>query len=682
VTGAPRERAAELRRLVEEANHRYYILDDPSVDDAVYDAWLRELQALEEAHPELATPDSPTRRVGARASRQFGEVRHIVPMLSLANARGEGELIDWYRRARDAMAAIGIEDRDTPLVVEPKIDGLAISLLYEDGRFVRGATRGDGTIGEDVTANLLTIASIPRRIPGVTSGRIEVRGEVYLPLAAFAAFNEARAGAGLPTFANPRNSAAGSLRQIDPRVTAERPLAIWCYAMGAMEGVSVRTQSEILAWLRDAGFPVHPDISVEPDVAAAAAACERWEARRARLDFDIDGAVVKLDPLDVQAAIGSVGRAPRWAVAYKFAPTTATTLLRDIRLNVGRTGALVPFAVLDPVSVGGVTVTKATLHNHEDVARKDLRIGDRVVVQRAGDVIPQVVAPLPQHRTGDERPFTMPDTCPACGTPVLRTPGEVQIRCPNRSCPAQILQSIHHFASRGAMDIEGLGEKTAARLLETGLIRDVADIYALAERREDLLALEGFQATSVDNLLAAIDASRTRGWPRVIYALGIRHVGGVTAAAIADVAPSLDALLEAGVDDLARAEGVGPVVARSVAEHLSAEVNRDTLLRLRDRGVVVHQERPSGAADGPLAGMTVVITGSIEGYTRDEARRAVVAAGGKATDSVSARTGLLVAGPGGGSKLEKAGRLGVPVVDAADFPALLSGTLPVPAREA
>lgn len=677
----PAARVAELRRLIEEANHRYYVLDDPTVDDAVYDGWMRELVGLEDAHPDLVTPDSPTRRVAGRVARQFGEVRHAVPMLSLANARGQEELRDWYRRGRDAMAAVGLGDRETPLVVEPKIDGLAISLTYEDGRLTRGATRGDGTVGEDVTANLLTIAAIPRRLPGGLRGRVEVRGEVYLPLAAFRAFNEARAGAGLATFANPRNAAAGSLRQIDPRVTAERPLAIWCYSLGAMDGVEVDRQSGIHAWLRDAGFPVSPDITVEPGIDDAAAACARWEERRADLDFDIDGAVVKIDPLDVQAAIGAVGRAPRWAVAFKFAPTTATTTLRDIQVNVGRTGALVPFAVMDPVQVGGVTVRQATLHNQEDVARKDLRIGDRVVVQRAGDVIPQVVAPLVQQRTGAERPFSMPDRCPACGTPIVQPEGEVQMRCPNRSCPAQILQSIHHFASRGAMDIEGLGEKTVVKLYGAGLIRDVADIYVLHERRDELLALEGFQAQSVDNLLSAVDQSRGRGWSRVIYGLGIRHVGDVTARAIADVAPSLDALLAASEEDLARAEGVGPVVAASIGDHLSSQTNRETLLRLRDRGVVVHQDTPSAPGQGPLAGLTVVITGTVEGYTRDEARRAVISAGGRATDSVSARTSLLVAGPGGGSKLDKAGRLGVPVVDAADFAGLVTGAVPVPTRQ-
>ncbi|MFN8110805.1 MAG: NAD-dependent DNA ligase LigA [Thermoleophilia bacterium] len=685
MTGGPGDRAAALRELLDRANHDYYVRDAPTVDDAVYDDWMRELQALEAAHPELVDPDSPTQRVGARGSEQFAEVRHSVPMLSLANARGQEELVDWHRRLRDAMRNAGV-DAEPGFVVEPKIDGLAIALTYEDGRFVRGATRGDGTVGEDVTANLRTIRAIPARLrlpAGAAPRRVEVRGEVYLPLAPFAEFNATRAAAGLPTFANPRNAAAGSLRQMDPRVTAERPLSIWCYGVGVIDGVELATQSQLLEWLAEAGFRVNPDITVEPDIAAVAAACERWEARRAQLDFDIDGAVVKVDDLAVQAAVGAVGRAPRWAVAYKFAPTTATTRLNDIGVNVGRTGALVPYAIMEPVQVGGVTVRQATLHNQEDIARKDLRIGDRVIVQRAGDVIPQVVAPLTQDRTGDEVPFAMPTLCPACTTPVVQPEGEVQMRCPNRSCPAQIVQSIQHFVSRGAMDIEGLGEKTVARLFEVGLVRDVADIYDLQAHRDELVALEGFQATSVSNLLGAVEASRQRSWARLLNGLGIRHVGDVTAQALADVLPSLDDLLAASEDELATADGVGPVVAASVAEYLSSEVNRHTLQRLRDAGLRVAQdpsERP--ARGGPLEGATVVVTGTLEGYSREEARAAVAAAGGKATDSVSKLTTFVVAGPGAGSKLAKAEKLGIPVIDAAAFAEVLSGARPAPGTPA
>jgi DNA ligase (NAD+) len=671
---SPADRVDELRRLIREANHNYYVLDAPTVDDAVYDDWMRELEALEDAHPELADPASPTRRVGAAPAEGFAEVVHREPMLSLANARGPDELADWYRRARNVLEQEGLAGRDVRFVVEPKIDGLAISLTYEDGRFARGATRGDGVAGEDVTHNLRTIGAIPLTLRGTGQehrGVIEVRGEVYLPLAAFADFNATRAAAGLPVFANPRNAAAGSLRQLDPRVTAERPLSIWCYALGYREGLELGGQAETLEWLRDAGFRVNPHITVEPSLEAAQAACERWEARRGEVDYDIDGAVVKIDSYELQRRLGAVGRAPRWAVAYKFAPTTATTALRDILVNVGRTGALIPYAVLDPVFVGGVTVRQATLHNHEDIARKDLRIGDTVIVQRAGDVIPQVVAPLVQERDGTERPFVMPERCPACDTPVVRTEGEVVIRCPNRSCPAQTLQTIIHFASRGAMDIEGLGEKTVVKLFEAGLIRDVADVYDL--RPGPIAAMEGFGEIAATNLVRAIEASKSRPWPRLLYGLGIRHVGEVTAQAIAVVAPSLERLLAAGPDDLSAAEGVGPVVAGAIAEYLAVPENVATLRRLRDAGLTVEMDVVAAPADGPLAGLTVVVTGGLDALSRDEAKRAIVAAGGKATDSVSRKTSFVVAGREAGTKLAKAESLGVPVLDEAGFLSVLSG---------
>ncbi len=671
----PAGRAAELRGLIRDANHAYYVLDAPTVDDARYDEWMRELEALEREHPELREPDSPTQRVGAAPAEGFPPVAHREQMLSLANARGPEELAAWYRRARTVLEQEGLADRQVRFVVEPKIDGLAVSLTYEDGRFVRGATRGDGVVGEDVTHNLRTIKAIPLRLRG-SAGQappavVEVRGEVYLPLAAFAELNATRAAAGLAVFANPRNSAAGSLRQLDPRLTAERPLSIWCYALGYREGLELAGQWDALEWLRDAGFRVNPAISVEDSLQAAQAACERWEERRGEVDYDIDGAVVKIDAFDLQRRLGAVGRAPRWAVAYKFAPTTATTTLRDILVNVGRTGALIPFAVLDPVFVGGVTVRQATLHNQEDIARKDLRIGDRVIVQRAGDVIPQVVAPLVQERTGGETPFAMPERCPACDTPLVQPPGEVVIRCPNRSCPAQILQSIIHFASRGAMDIEGLGEKTLTKLYGEGLVRNVADIYALTEG--DLEGLDGFGAVAAANLVRAIEASKAQPWPRVLYGLGIRHVGEVTAQAIAAVAPSLEALLAAGPEDFAAADGVGPVVAAAIVEYLAVGENRVTLERLRAAGLELAMQVVAPPAGGPLAGMTVVVTGGLDALSRDEAKRAIAAAGGKATDSVSRKTSFVVAGRDPGSKLAKAESLGVPVVDESAFAAILAG---------
>ena len=678
---APAERAVALRELLREANYDYHVRDAPTVDDAQYDEWMRELEAIESVHPELLEADSPTQRVGATPAIGFAEVIHREPMLSLANARGPDELTTWYRRARAVLQQEGLADRPVRFVVEPKIDGLAVSLTYEHGRFVRGATRGDGVVGEDVTHNLRTIGAVPlaMRMPDgqAPPPLVEVRGEVYLPLAAFAEFNAARAAAGQSTFANPRNSAAGSLRQLDPRMTAQRPLRIWCYALGFHEGLELEGQEAALAWLRTVGFRVNPQISVETTLEAAQAACERWETRRGEVDYDIDGAVVKIDAFALQRRLGAVGRAPRWAIAYKFAPTTATTTLRDIQVNVGRTGALIPFAVLDPVFVGGVTVRQATLHNHEDIARKDLRIGDRVVVQRAGDVIPQVVAPLIQERTGAEQPFVMPERCPVCDTPLAQAEGEVVIRCPNRACPAQILQTIIHFASRGAMDIEGLGEKTLVKLYQEGLVGDVADIYRL--RVEDLAGLEGFGEIAATNLVRAIDASKAQPWPRVLIGLGIRHVGDVTAVAVAQVAPTVEALLAAGPEDLAQAEGVGPVVAAAIAEHFAVERNRLTLERLRDAGLEMRMDVTAAPPDGPLMGMTVVVTGGLEALSRDEAKRAIAAAGGKSTDSVSKKTNFVVAGRDPGSKLVKAESLGVPVLDEAGFLAVLSGQEPPPA---
>ncbi len=680
----PAARVAELRERIDQANHDYYVRDDPTVDDAVYDGWVRELEALEGEHPELLSPDSPTQRVGAAPSERFAPVRHRRPMLSLANARGPDELTAWYRRARTVMEQEGLGSREVRFGVEPKIDGLAISLTYEGGRFVQGATRGDGVIGEDVTANLRTIRAIPQVLRTPEGERppavVEVRGEVYLPLAAFAELNAGRAEAGLPTFANPRNSAAGSLRQLDPAATAGRPLSIWCYGVGHVEGLELSTQSAVLGWLRGAGFRVNPDISLVGTIEEVQAECAAWEDRRGSVDFDIDGAVVKIDDVDVQERLGAVGRAPRWAIAYKFAPTTATTRLLDILVNVGRTGALVPFAALEPVQVGGATVKLATLHNQEDIARKDLRIGDRVIVQRAGDVIPQVVAPLTQERDGSERPFAMPDRCPVCDTPLVQPPGEVQIRCPNRSCPAQIQQGLFHFASRGAMDIEGLGEKTIRRFWEAGLVRSFADIYDLHRHREELVAMEGFKDLSVDNLLAAIEASKGRPWPRVLYGLGIRHVGDVTAEAVVAVCPSLDALLAADAEGLAEAEGVGPVVAESVREFLSSDANRALLERLRAAGLTVEADVPAPREDGPLTGSAVVLTGGLEAMSRDDAKRAVVAAGGKVTGSVSRSTGFVVAGVDPGSKLQKAEQLGVPVVDEEAFLEILDGRRPPPER--
>ncbi len=661
----PVARIAELRDLIEEASYRYYVLDDPTTEDAVYDDWMRELEALEAAHPEHADPASPTQRIGGEPLTGFVEYTHREPMLSLANARGGEELEDWDRRARATIAQEGLGDRPVAYVVEPKIDGLAISLTYEDGVFVRGTTRGNGVSGEDVSTNLRTIRAIPLRLraEAQTPPLVEVRGEVYLPLDAFAALNEQRAAAGEPTFANPRNSAAGSIRQLDPAVAAGRPLAIWCYALGAVEGLELASQQEIHAWLRAAGFPVNPGIRAVGSIAEAGEQARGWEERRNTLNYDIDGAVIKLDDLTLQRQMGSVGRAPRWAVAYKFAPTTATTTLNDIQISVGRTGALVPFAVLEPVVVGGVTVSMATLHNQDDVARKGLMIGDTVVVQRAGDVIPQIVGPVIEDRDGTERDFVMPDACPSCGTPVESPEGEVVRRCANAACPAQALQRLGHFVSRGALDIEGLGERTLARLFEIDMIADAADIYELAGRREDLLALDGFKETSVTNLLRAIEESKSVPWPRVLFGLGIRHVGAITAESITDVLPSLAALREADAEQIAAADGVGGAAAEAVIAFFAVPANRELTDRLESAGLTTEAERARDEGPRPLDGCTVVLTGGLENFTRDQAKRALIAAGAKVASSVSRKTTFVVAGRDPGSKAKKAEDLGVPQLD-------------------
>ncbi|HYY74247.1 MAG TPA: NAD-dependent DNA ligase LigA, partial [Solirubrobacterales bacterium] len=505
-TTGPAERAAELRSQLEYHGRRYYVLDDPEIADAEYDALLDELRDIEAEHPELLTPDSPTQRVGAEPLEKFEEVRHPQPMLSLGNARNEEELRAWETRMHNLLRKRGVEDARIEYEAEPKIDGLAISLVYEDGRLVRGATRGNGEIGEDVTQNLRTIKAIPLRVEGAPR-LLEVRGEVYLPRSAFARLNEQRAEAGEPTFANPRNSAAGSIRQLDPQLAAARPLSIWCYGVGALEGKTFATQKETLDWLHEHGFKVNPDVQVYADVDSLAAGCRAWEERRESLDFEIDGVVVKVNDLELQRSLGVVGREPRGAIAWKFPPTTATTVLKSVDWNVGRTGHMIPFANLEPVQVTGVTVKLATLHNEEDLRRKDVRDGDEVIVMRAGDVIPQVVSPTSKAQRREDRspPPEPPARCPACNTPTIKPEGGVWTICPNRAgCPGQVLQAVKHFV--GAMDIDGFGEETAIRFLREGVIADAAGIYELDEER--LVRLDGFGEVSARNLLANIEASK------------------------------------------------------------------------------------------------------------------------------------------------------------------------------
>jgi DNA ligase (NAD+) len=666
----PDTRAVELRKLVSAANHEYHVLDAPTVSDGEYDGWVRELQAIEAEHPELVTPDSPTQRVGAPPSSQFAQVEHPQPMLSLANARTDDEFWAWVERLRRLL-----DGEPFQLVTEPKIDGLAISLLYERGSFDRGATRGDGVIGEDVTANLRTVRSIPLALPddaGPLPERVEVRGEVYLPLQGFARVNEEQVAAGAKPFMNPRNSAAGSLRQKDPAVTARRPLALWAYAIGTSEGLELESHWDALAWLRDHRFPVSPDVRLHDDPADALASCHEWEARRAELGFDVDGAVVKVSSFAQQRQLGSVGRDPRWAVAFKFPPTTALTTLERIGLNVGRTGAMNPYAVLEPVNVGGVTVSMATLHNEDDIRRKDIREGDRVIIQRAGDVIPQVVGPAPDQSGKRGRQWSMPKRCPVCDHSVVRAEGEARHYCSNRACPSRGYEGLRHLVSRGAMDVDGVGEKLVRRLMEVGLVAQPQDFYALTV--ENLLALDGFQDRSAEKAIQAIETSKRQPFGRVLFALGIPHVGSVTAQALADGFGSMEALRGATADEIAGVEGVGPVIAEQVAGWFVDEEHAGIVDALTEAGLTMTGPKRAQAPAGPLAGKTFVVTGTLDGFSRDAIAEHLAGLGAKVTNSVSAGTDYLLAGAGGGSKRVKAEELGVPVISEAELADLAAGS--------
>lgn len=664
------ERAAELREEIARYDHAYYVLDDPLIGDDEYDAVLNELRAIEEESPELRTPDSPTQRVGGEPVEGFEQYEHREAMLSLGNVRTAEEFEAWEARARNLLKRYDISAAEIEYVTEPKIDGLAISLTYEDGVFTRGTTRGDGRIGEDVTQNLRTIRSIPLRIPDAPAV-IEVRGEVYFPRSGFEHLNEQRAEQGLSTFANPRNAAAGTIRQQDPALAAERPLQIWCYGIGYREGVEHATHSDELDWLRERGFRVNGDIARQADAAEAVARCEWWETRRESLDYEIDGAVVKLDERSLWRDLGVVGREPRWAIAWKFPPTTATTKVNKIVWNVGRTGHMVPFAMLEPVHVGGVTVSTATLHNEEDLARKDAREGDEVVITRAGDVIPQVIAPLIQRRKGKRlRKAKPPKKCPVCGTPTVKPEGVWTI-CPNRTgCPGQVFQHIKHFVHRGAMDIDGFGEKQAARFLEDGLIADAADIYDLTAER--LTELERFGEVSAGNLIEAIEASKQEPFARVLFALGLAGVGYVTAEALTQYFGSIDALLEADEESITEVDGVGPILASQIVEQLADERTRTLIEGLRERGLRLSLD-PSElrSEDGPLEGKTLVITGTLPELSREEAAKLIKRAGGKVTGSVSKNTDYIVAGESPGSKLAKAEEVGTEILDEAGLRKLL-----------
>jgi DNA ligase (NAD+) len=643
--------------LIRYHNRRYYIEDAPEISDAEYDALYRELEALESENPELVTPDSPTRRVGAEPLEEFEQVRHAVPMLSLSNARKLEDLKEWDTRVRRLLG----EDDEPSYVTELKIDGLAVSLRYEGGRFVRGATRGNGIIGEDVTANLRTIRSIPEKLSGDYPELLEPRGEVYISLDRFDEFNKRQEEQGKRPFANPRNLAAGSIRQLDPRISAGRPLTIFCYGVGeGSEGYG--RHSETLAALKSYGLRVNP-YKVHGTIDSVIAECTYWARERESVSYQIDGVVVKIDSYEQQRSLGSVAKAPRWAIAYKFEPLAGRTQLEGIMINVGRTGALTPQAILSPVNVGGVTISRATLHNEDYIKEKGILIGDTVVVERAGDVIPQVVRAVTEKRTGEERAFVMPTRCPVCGFPVSRPEGEAVTRCVNARCPAQSLERIVHWATKGAMDIEGLGEKVATRLFDLGLIKDAADIYEL--RTEQLESIEGFGEKSTQNLVRAIEKSKEQPFSRVLYALGIRHVGSVTASLIAQRFGGEDLLRSIGAEQLVEIEGIGGVVAQAVADYFALEDNQNLVERLMDLGL--NFERESGTtSEGPLAGKRVAITGALSEPRSVFARR-VEEAGGTVTSSVSKNTDYVLAGEEAGSKLERANALGIPILDEAAF---------------
>ncbi len=662
-TKSAQDRVAELRRVISHHDHRYYVLDDPEISDDQYDELLDELRQLEEDNPELRTPDSPTQRVGGRPLDKFEQVRHHQPMLSLGTVRSPEEFRAWENRLHNRLRQLDIEPGELRFVSEPKIDGLAISLTYEDGVFTRGATRGDGVIGEQVTQNLRTIKAIPLSIDDGPE-LVEVRGEVYLPRSAFEELNETRAAAGEPAFANPRNAAAGSLRQLDPGITASRPLSIWCYGIGGERGLDLRTHAEEVEWLLDRGFRVNEDTAVHETADEVADRAGWWAQRRETLDFEIDGVVIKVDQRTLWRELGVAGREPRWAVAWKFPPITATTKLNRIVWNVGRTGRLLPFAMLEPVHVGGVTVSTATLHNEEDLARKDVREGDEVVVTRAGDVIPQVISPLVQRRKGKRlRKARPPKKCPMCGTPTEKPEDSVWTICPNRrGCPGQTFQLVKHF--RGAMDIEGLGEKNAERFLAEGLISDPADIYDLTAER--IAELDGFAEISARNLISEIERSKERPFGIVLYALGLPGIGYVNANALADHFGSIDALLAADAEQITEVEGIGPVLAEQLTEELSEDAVLELIRRLRERGLRFELSREERRADGgPLEGKTFVLTGTLPNLTREEATTLIKRAGGKVTGSVSGKTDYVVAGDDPGSKLAKAEELGTEILDEA-----------------
>lgn len=654
-------RVAELQERIEFHNYRYYVLNDAAILDSEYDQLFRELRELENDHPELSSPDSPTQRVGAAAQDRFRKVEHQAPLLSLANAFDEGELRSFYRRISNLLGTPEIE-----FVTELKIDGVAVALSYREGRLVQGATRGNGWVGEEVTSNLKTIRQIPLRLlGGAAPPLIEVRGEVYLPLSAFERTNQERTSSDKSPFANPRNATAGALRQLDPRVTATRPLGFFAYAIGYSEGLALETQAQALELLKEWGFPTNPHSAHQYELESVMHYCSAWEKKRNTLDYEIDGVVVKVNRLDYQERLGIVSRDPRWAIAYKFPGQSATTRLLRISVNVGRTGALNPFAILEPVRLGGVTIRMATLHNEADIQRKDIREGDVVVIKRAGDVIPQVVGPVREKRTGREVQYDNPTHCPACHSTVIQQPDEAMSYCPNWNCPARRLEALKHFVGRTAMDIRGLGPQTLEKMLELKLINDAADLYFLTS--EQVAQLPNFKDKSISNLTEAIRESKEQPFSRVLFALGIRHVGETVAQILTRETGSLAALASCSEDEIAALPGIGPEIAESVRRFFQRPENESLIEKLQQAGLCFESQLESPTTQGVLQGRTFVLTGTLPSFSRQQASDLIRQNGGKVTSSLSSRTSYLLVGANPGSKLQKADQLGIPAISERKF---------------
>jgi len=644
---------ASLRHQIEEANYHYYVEDNPTLTDAEYDQLMIELLRIEQEHPELQTPDSPTQRVGAGPVQEVLQHHHPVPMLSLANARSEEELLAWHKRAQNILPNATFE-----YVCELKIDGLAMALTYDKGSLIVGASRGDGLVGEDWTPNIRTVRSIPQNLRNAAiPDRVEVRGEIYMSTKSFEKLNEEMTDNRI--FANPRNAAAGSLRQKDPRVTASRHLDFFGYQIGYMQGMEFHSQWEALQLIRGWGFPVNPHIHLAKSLEEVWEYCKKWEKERFNLPYEIDGVVIKINDLVQQQELGSVARDPRWAIAFKYPPIQVATKLLDIRVNIGRTGSVNPWALLEPVSIRGVTVSRATLHNEGDIHRKDLRIGDWVLVERAGEVIPQVVKPIVERRTGEEQVYYLPERCPICDTPLIKNEDEAMAYCPNLQCPARNLEGVIHFASKGAMDIETIGEKMCRQLVEVGYIKSVSDFYILT--REQLLELEGIKEKSADNILKGIEASKHRPLWRLLFGLNIRYVGGKTAQIIAEAFGNMDNLLAASEEEITSVPGIGPVAGQSIYSWLQDEQNRALIERLRQAGVNMQEERKT--VEGPLAGQTFLLTGRLTSMTRPIAEEKIIRLGGTIASGVSKTLSHLIVGEDAGSKLAKAQKAGVPIHD-------------------